>query len=47
MDLHNNQLGREIGKKTPTRNLEEAVLRSILEGNAAVLTDGKSVLYKP
>ena len=47
MDLHNNQLGREIGKNTPTRNLEEAVLRSILEGNAAVLTDGKSVLYKP
>ena len=47
MDLHNNQLGREIGKNTPTRDLEEAVLRSILEGNAAVLIDGKSVLYKP
>lgn len=47
MDLHNNQLGREIGKNTPTRDLEEAVLRSILEGKAAVLIDGKSMLYKP
>ena len=47
MDLHNNQLGREIGKNTPTRDLEEAVLRSILDGKAAILINGKSVLYKP
>lgn len=47
MDLHNNQLGREIGKNTPTRDLEEAVLLSIIEGKAAVLIDGKSVLYNP
>ena len=47
MDLHNNQLGREIGKNTPTRDLEEAVLLSIIEGNAAVLINGRSVLYKP
>ena len=47
MDLHNNQLGREIGKNTDTRDLEEAVLLSIIEGKAAVLINGKSVLYKP
>ncbi len=47
MDLHNNQLGREIGKNTLTRDLEEAVLLSIIEGKAAVLIDGKSVLYNP
>ena len=47
MDLHNNQLGREIGKDTPTCDLEKEVLRSIIEGKAAVLVDGKSVLYKP
>ena len=47
MDLHNNQLGREIGKKTPTRDLEEGVLRSILDGKAAVLINGKSMLYRP
>jgi len=47
MDLHNNQLGREIGKKTKTQDLEETVLQSILEGNAAVLIDGKSMLYIP
>ena len=47
MDLHNNQLGREIGKDPTTRDLEEAVLLSIIEGKAAVLINGKSVLYKP
>ena len=47
MDLHNNHLGREIGKNTPTEDLDMAVLHSIIEGKAAVLTDGKSVLYKP
>lgn len=47
MDLYNNQLGREIGKNTSTQDLEEEVLRNILEGKAAVLIDGKSVLYKP
>ncbi len=47
MDLHNNQLGREIGKNTPTGDLEEAVLHSIIEGKAAVLIDGKSMLYRP
>jgi len=47
MDLHNNQLGREIGKNTADDELEEAVLRSIIEGKAAVLINGKSMLYKP
>jgi hypothetical protein len=47
MDLHNNQLGREIGKNTPTEDLDMAVLRSIIEGKAAVLIDGKSMLWRP
>lgn len=47
MDLHNNQLGREIGKNTPDDELEEAVLQSIIEGKAAVLINGKSMLYRP
>lgn len=47
MDLHNNQLGKEIGKNTADDKLEEAVLQSIIEGKAAVLINGKSMLYKP
>ena len=47
MDLHNNQLGREIGKNTATRDLEEAVLRCITEGKAAILVNGKSMLHTP
>lgn len=47
MDLHNNQLGREIGKNTRMHDLEEAVLRSIIEGKAAVLINEKSTLYFP
>ncbi len=47
MDLHNNQLGREIGKNTSIRDLEYKVLRNIYEGKAAVIIDGKSKLYIP
>ena len=36
-----------LGENTPTEDLEMVVLRSIIEGKAAVLVNGKSVLYRP